>query len=70
MAAFFNIHLPPVGMSLRAAMFPNGRRIAQPSNRAAAAAMRIAAASGELGIFLGMLLAVAILLLVMAGLFV
>jgi hypothetical protein len=49
MAAFFNLHLPPVGMSL------------------GAAAVRIAAASGELGLFLGMLLGVAVLLVVLAG---
>ena len=35
-----------------------------------AAAFRVAAASGELGLFVGMLLAVAVLLMVMAGLFV
>jgi hypothetical protein len=70
MAAFFNLHLPPVGMSLGAAMLHVGRRrVAHPSNRFAAAAVRIAAVSGELGLFLGMLFAVALLLVVMAGFF-
>jgi hypothetical protein len=67
MAAFFNLHIPPVGMSLGAAMLPIGRRVARPSNRFAAAAARMAAAGGELGLFLGMLLGIAFLLVVMAG---
>ena len=53
MTAFFNLHHPPVGTS----------------DRFTAAAGRMAAASGELGLFLGMLLGVAVLLLVMAGFF-
>jgi hypothetical protein len=67
MAAFFNFHLPPVGMSLPAAMLPIRGRVEHPSNRVAAAAVRMVAASGELGLFLGMLLGVAVLLLIMAG---
>jgi hypothetical protein len=67
MAAFFNIQLPPVALSLGASSFPIRRGIARRSNRFAAAAIRVATAGGELGLFLGMLLGVAVLLVVMAG---
>jgi hypothetical protein len=67
MTAFFNLQGPRVGMSLGAAMLAIRCHVARPSNACAALAVRIAAASGELGLFLGMLLGVAALLVVLAG---
>jgi len=69
MTAFFFIQLPPVAHSPVAAAFPDRSGIARRSSLAAAA-VRVAAASGELGLFVGMLLAVAVPLVVMAGFFV
>jgi hypothetical protein len=67
MAAFFIIQLPPVALSLGASVFPIHSGIARRSNRLGAVAVRVAVASGELGLFLGMLLGVAVPLVVMAG---
>jgi hypothetical protein len=69
MTAFFNMQLPPVALSLGASPFPIRRGIEHRSNRVAAMAVRAAAAGAELGLFLGMLLGVAVPLVVVAGFF-
>ena len=70
MTAFFNMQLPPVALSLGASSFLVRCGIEHRSNRLAAMAVRVAAAGAELGLFLGMLLGVAVPLVVMAGFFV
>ena len=67
MTAFFNMQLPPVALSLGASSFLVRCGIEHRSNRLAAMALRVAAAGAELGLFLGMLLGVAVPLVVMAG---
>ena len=67
MTAFFNMQLPPVALSLGASSLPVRRGIEHRSNRLAAMALRVVAAGAELGLFLGMLLGVAVPLVVMVG---
>jgi hypothetical protein len=70
MAAFSNFHLSVAGaLATRASVFPARRAIERPSIRVAAAAVRAAAAAGEIGMFLWLALAIAFGLLVMAGFF-
>jgi hypothetical protein len=69
MVAFFNFYLPPVALSRPVSALPSGRIIERRSNRFAAAAVRVAAATGEFGLFLGILLAVTVSLVVIAGFF-
>ena len=68
MAAFSNFHLSVAGALVpRASVYPARRAIERPSIRFAAAAVRVAAAAGEIGMFLWLALAIAFGLLVMAG---
>jgi hypothetical protein len=71
MAAFSNFHLSVAGaLAPRASMFPARRASQGLAIRFAAAAVRAAAATGEIGMFLWLVLAIAFGLLVMAGFFV
>ena len=71
MAAFFNRHaFVPIAASERAPVFTGRRGIERRTSRCAAAAARVAAAAGEIGLFLWMSLALALSVVVMAGFFV
>jgi hypothetical protein len=70
-AAFSNFHLSPAGaLAPRASVFPVRRASERLAIRFAAAAVRAAAAAGEIGMLLWLVLAIAFWLLVMAGFFV
>jgi hypothetical protein len=69
MTVFSNFHLFVTGVfSPRASVLPARRGTERRSNHFAAA-VRVAAAAGEIGLFLWMALAVAVWLLMMAGFF-
>jgi hypothetical protein len=70
MAAFSNLHLfLPGALSRRASVLLSRRGTGRRSNHFAAA-VRLAVAAGEIGLFVWMVLALAFWLLVMAGFFV